>query len=229
MPGSTLKSSNPTTPAHAGVYRSGGLATAAISKELSAPRSPRRKGRWLQRIQCLPDFKADTATYGKVHSLVYARYHNKYDAVISYSRSTYRYKHGYYVLGYKNGQWDLFIWRVFFKDAWAHNIVERTVKLRTRHHVATDSLLANWKQNDFLNLNEDSVNCHSYIRDGKTYDVDISDGGADVFEVFESDKYRNISCVNADIYQKEVPVVQREKFIVCRESFFKFLKGVYGK
>ena len=178
--------------------------------------------------QNLPEFTSNASDNDKANSLVFQAFNNKYDMVISYTRSCYwPTEQWYFVLVNKNNKWEFFKWIIKFngrtKDK--ENIISTKIKNQSLKNEEIDSLFNFWTINSFLELSIDSINCSSKVEnDSMIIDMQVTDGCSDVFEIFSKDKYRMVYSYMPDYYQKEIPILQRQDFILCRIMFFKLLE-----
>ena len=79
--------------------------------------------------QEIPDFENNVTEQEKGKSLVFNEFRDKYEMLISYTRSCYwGEKKQYVVLGYKEQQWNAFYWIITFKDRDKKNIKKSKIK-----------------------------------------------------------------------------------------------------
>jgi hypothetical protein len=83
-----------------------------------------------------------------------------------------------------------------------------------------EEILSFWTANEFLQLSNDSLNLMEKVID-KDHKVTmfVTDGCTDRFDLLSKDNYRIINAYLPDYFQRKIPVVQRQKFIECRNKF----------
>lgn len=161
---------------------------------------------------------------------------NKYKLVLSYSVGC---AMGdaqiYYAFGFRNERWEKIELSVRFKSRnRVYDQVKRikSKKQKLKDSSQIDSLLQFWDQNEIWKLNTDSVNVKSKkvegVHPGEMSEdlILISDGCVYSLEIFDSASYCIISSYEPERYQEQIPVPQRERFILLKDQLMHYWNTV---
>ena len=174
----------------------------------------------------LPTFDSNVAESDKDESLIYQTFRGQYELMISFTKDCY-WPNGqvFYVLGLKAGKWEKFKWTVKFEDG-EKIIIAKTNRRRLNiSDRKIEGILSFWKENQFFLLARDSLNLMEKVIDRDTkVTMFVTDGCTDRFDVLTMDSYRIVSAYLPDHFQKEIPVLQRQKFILSRDKFLEHVQ-----
>lgn len=161
-------------------------------------------------------------------SIVFERMSAKYTDIITYTSKCYwPTRENYLVLVKSQDSWKAYAVNVFYKDR--KKTSENIKKIKSKRiHANADSvaaLLVLWKNLNFYVLRNDSLN-KSYIihydsltKNETIESMHITDGCTDRFEIRNDRGYYILSAYEPEHFQKSIPVLQRQIFIICRDKF----------
>lgn len=178
--------------------------------------------------QTIPNFDSNTTDNEKQSSLVLIYFQDKYEKIISYTQDCPScfppYEQWFFILGYQNEQWELLQWTITFKNRTKtkENIKRKKKKKLKLKNESVDSLLTFWAQNGFWNLDNDSLNINKkQINDSMTMEIIVGFGCTEKFEIVNGNQYKIWYSHAPDKFQDDIPIRQREQFILCRIEFAK--------
>ena len=182
--------------------------------------------------QDVPQVVTNTDLYDQKQSYVYNTFGDDYEILVSFTSDCYwPNKQEYYLVGKKNSQWESKKVVVEYNDRTktADNIKRiKKKRLKTKKE-ELKNLFSSWTDNGFWTLDNDSLNVNEkQTGPDESIMLMITDGCTDTFEIIQGDSYRIMYSYLPDSFQKEIPVKQREQFIIARNEFLKIIKKNRG-
>lgn len=171
----------------------------------------------------LPVFSSNVSDPDANQSLLFQKFHEKYNFIIGFTQRSFWYNRQHYsILAFDGNSWKLINWSYALREA------ERPKKQRLKtfeiHKEDAMDILNYLQKRNFFTLDQDSLNWNKKDKeDGSKLVMQIMDGKTDIFEIITRSGYRVSSAHEPEQLQDFTYIEQREIFIDCRNKFLELV------
>jgi hypothetical protein len=171
-------------------------------------------------------YSANTSREELFKSPLRLKFQDKYNTIISFCMQSYWSDRVVYkILAFDGQNWKLLQWS--YRRQYQTDTKTKKEKLSVTDLEEKKALdfINTLETNDFFLMNEDSLNLsEKQAEDDGIFVKSITDGTNNKFEVISDYGYFSISAYEPEQLQDFVQVIQRQKFLICRQRFLELFE-----
>lgn len=171
-------------------------------------------------------FTPNTSKEDFLKSSLSMKFQGKYNLIISFSQNSFWFdRDSYKILAFDGQNWKLLQWSFRRQNQTGTKTKKEKLSVKDIEGKKALGFINTLETNDFFSMNNDSLNLgEKQTKEDEMLIMSITDGVNNKFEVICESGYFSISAYEPEQFQDFIPVIQRKKFLICRQRFLELFE-----